>query len=797
MNNDYDEDIYVKIILPNTSELLDKIYNIIYLIKKKIVKNDICNNKFLTVIYKIIDNYYNKVDDEYNSLKSNKELYEKYMIIYEDAKLFLNTIKNILIQLDKNNFYNDLYDTYQYFYNMINNNIKSDIYSRNRKLLEILFNFINNNINNDLIQKLNKIEIDSYYYDLIFNNINNITINTDKILKNFEIRNELIKSNITLQQSKNYNEEEIIKKKKKILEIRKKRNNDCNLELNLEEPNNKKEKNIFLKKIVFENSNDENELNIIKNSINNQDNEDEEDEMKFFKEELIKTFENNNNNFEYNKENRKEIKSKFAKYYDNGKFNLIKNYNNNSIASLFSHYLNNNKHLILSDNERYSIINYNNDVREYGIDLGNKRKIFIQSLINELFEKKIFINDERENNNKFFLNSSYYPDESFYDIIKKNNKFYYDKIKNKSNDDEFIQDFYDFISNLITFLLFTNYNIEKEFSSYLMANYYKTSFTDYDYIYYLFKDFDSHMKSEILKIINIDNEDLNSLELEYNNEYLLDNNEDIINSSNNIDYIIKLSKFLAIKTIERTNNEKIITRGELMNKTFINSIPSDIKEEFNDIENINNSVITKLFTNNDLNSDELKELFYNNIIFSIIKMKDENIIIKIINQKKIIIFANIIKSFYINNLLELFKNKNNYNFKVNINNKLSNNDIGKYYSEINNIQFPDYLSNKNNEEINLILNDIININDENKNDIQEKYKDIIDKIESFFNLINQKKEITGGKGRDKKEYQLYMENKCYYIIYNNKKYYLTMNNIIKRNNKLYMKIDKKYINILI
>lgn len=802
MNNDYNEDIYVKIILPNTTELLDKIYNIIYLIKKKIVKNDICNNKFLTVIYKIIDNYYNKINDEYNNLKSNKELYDKYKGIYEDANLFLNTIKNILIQLDKNSFYSDLYDVYQYFYNMINNNIKSDIYSRNRKLLETLFNYLNNNIDKDLIQKLNKIEIDSYYYDLIFNNINNITINTDKILKNFEIRNDLIKSNITLQQSKNYNEEEIIKKKKKSLEIRKKKVNDCNLELNLDEPNIKKEKKLKFKKIVFEKTNDENELNElerIKNAINNQDNEDEEDEMKNFKEELIKTFENNNNNFEYNKENRKAIKSKFAKYYDNGKLNIIKNYNNNSIASLFSHYLNNNKKLILSDNDRYSIISYDNDVREYGIDLGNKRKIFIQSLINELFEKKIFINDERENNNKYFLNSSYYPDETFNDIIKKNNKTYYDKIKNKgaNNDDEFIQDFYDFISNLITFLLFSDYNIEKEFSSYLMANYYKKSFTDYDYIYYLFKDFDSHIKSEILKLINIDNEDLNSLYLEYNNEYLLDNNDDIITSSNNIDYIMKLSKFLAIKTIERTNNEKIITRGELINKTFINSIPNEIKEEFTDIENINNSVISKLFTNNDLNSDEMKELFYNNIIFSIIKMKDENVIIKIINQKKILIFANIIKSFYINNLLELFKNKNNYNFKVNINNKLSNNDIGKYYSEINNIQFPDYLSNKNDEEINLILTDIININDENKNDILEKYKDIIDKIESFFNLINQKIEITGGKGRDKKEYQLYMENKSYYIIYNNKKCYLTMKNIMKRNNKLYMKIDKKYIKIIL
>ena len=794
MDNEFNEDIYVKIILPNTKELLDKIYNIIYLIRKKIVRKNICNNQFITVIYKIIDNYYNKVEDEYIILKSDKENYPKYMKYYEDAKLFLSTIKNIIILLDNNYFYDDLYDTYQYFYNMITNDINSEIYSRNRKLLETLFTHLNNHINKDLVKQLNKIEINSYYYDLIYYNINNITINTDKILKFFEIKNGLIKSNITLQQNKKYNEEEIIKKKKKNLEIRKKKNNECNLELNLQEPNiNKEKKN--LNEIIIENTNDENELNKIKEEINqeNEENEDEEDNMKNFKEELIRTFENNNNNFEYNKENRKEIKNKFDKYFDNGKLNTIKNYNNNSIASLFSHYLNNDKKLILSDNDRYSIINYKNDVREYGIDLGNLRKNFIQSLINELFEKKIFISDERENNNKYFLNSNYYPDETFFDIIKKNNKSYYDKIKNKNED--FIQDFYKFISNLITFLLFTDYNIKKEFSSYLIASFYKKSFTDYDYIYYLFKDFDKHMKSEILKIINIDNEDLNSLNLEFNNEYLLDNEEDVITSLNNSEYIAKLAKFLSIKTIDKTKDEKIITRGELINKTFTNSIPDDIKEELNNIKNINNSAISKLFSNNDLNSDEVKELFYNNLIFSILKIKDENIIHKVKTQKKIIILGNIIKSFFPNSLVELFKNKNY--LKISINSKLSEDNNGKFYSILNNIEFPDYFIDKNDEEINIILNDMININTDNINDIREKYKDVIDEIEKILNSINDKIErLSGGKGGIKKQYQLYMDDKSYFIIYNNKKSYLSIDNISKKNNNLFMKIDKKYIKII-
>ena len=38
------KDIDEKIIYPITFELLDKIYNIIYLIRKIIVKKNICNN---------------------------------------------------------------------------------------------------------------------------------------------------------------------------------------------------------------------------------------------------------------------------------------------------------------------------------------------------------------------------------------------------------------------------------------------------------------------------------------------------------------------------------------------------------------------------------------------------------------------------------------------------------------------------------------------------------------------------------------------------------------------------------
>ena len=92
---------------------------------------------------------------------------------------------------------------------------------------------------------------------------------------------------------------------------------------------------------------------------------------------------------------------------------------------------------------------------------------------------------------------------------------------------------------------------------------------------------------------------------------------------------------------------------------------------------------------------------------------------------------------------------------------------------------------------------MININTDNINDIREKYKDVIDEIEKILNSINDKIErLSGGKGGIKKQYQLYMDDKSYFIIYNNKKSYLSIDNISKKNNNLFMKIDKKYIKII-
>ena len=807
------EDIYEKIILPNTTELLDKIYNIMFLMRKKIFKKKLCSTKDLIVIYKIIDNYYNKVEDEYKNLQKNQELNNKYKIYYDNAILFIQTIKLIIVQLDIKYFYSDLYEAYRYFYNMITNDITSNIYTRNHKLLEILFNFFNNP-NKDLIAKLNKLEIDSYYYDKIYDKINNPKIDNRKILKNFELINNLItSSNITLQQGKNYNEEEIIKKKKKQLEERQKKNDECNLKFDFEEPNNIKENNFDEIDFGTSTKNDEKlkefiqEININKDDIeeaekvkneNDEDEDDDEDndDIKKFKEQIIDKYKENYEEFEYTQSTRDKIKRRFSKYYDNGKFNKIKYYQNNAIASLFSHFLSNNKKLIFSDNDRYEIIIFNeNGERDYSIDLGNLRKIFIQSLINELFQKKIFIRDEREKNNKYFLSTTYKPDTSFLNIIKNNNISFYNLFA--KSDDEFIQDFYKFIAELLTFLLFTNYEIEQDFSSYLIANFYKKDFTDLDYVYYLFKDFDNHIKSLLSKYLNISSEDLNSPEFEFNREYLLDKKEDLINSSNCVDYIKKLSSFLSLKTIEKTKDEKIIERGEKINKQFVLSIPSDIREEFAKINKINNDLINKLFKNSQLTEDKIANLFMNTIIFSIIKMNDENIINKILYQKKLIIIARIIINFFKDKLLKLFKN--NDKFKFRINKKISDDKYGKFYKRLNIIEFPDYLNDsKIEKEIDKFYDySKTPIVEENKEEYISKFKSQYDKIDNFFKkyVPSPPALVTGGRGR-KEECQLYIDKKRYYIIYKDKKYYLRNDNIIKRNNCIFIKIDRKYIKII-
>jgi sulfur relay (sulfurtransferase) DsrC/TusE family protein len=807
MSDFNEEDIYVKIILPTTTDLLDKIYTIIYFMRKKIVRKNFCiNNENLTVIYKIIENYFNKIDDAYINLQKNQELNSKYKIYYENAKLFLDTIRLIIIQLDKNNFYNDLYDSYYYFYNLISNDITSNIYSKNRRLLETLFSYHNTVQNKEIMVKLSKLEVDSYYYDNIYEILYNSKINIRKILKNFNLTNDLISSNIPLQQGKKYNEEEIINKKKKQLEGRKKKDDNCKLELNLKKPIINRENNFD--KIEFEPStNNENKLLEFMKEINNDNNkeeaeiedDDEDDDIKEFKEELIKTFKENYEEFEYTPENRGIIKNHFNKRFDNGKINRIKNYKNNSIASLFSNFLSNNKKFIFSDNDRYEIVNYNEkEERDLSIDFRELRKNFIQSLINELFENKIFITDEREKNNKYFLNSNYKPDDIFVSIIKTNNRSFHDIYAKPENDREFIQDFYNFIANLITFLLFSSYDIDKEFSSYLIANFYKDEFNNYDYIYYLFKDFNNYTKDRILRIINIDSEDVNTTGIEFNGEYLLDKSKDdltIRGSSIEIQYITELAKFLSFKTIEKTVDEKIISRGELINKSFTQSIPKDVRDEFKKVKNINNDLINKLFRGNGLNENQMTELFFRTVIFSIIKMNGDNNSNKIINQKKLLIFAYIIKTFFIGNLLELLKKNNNYRLKFSMNKKIS---TSKFYQELNNIEFPDYFIDTSDDDVNTTLIEISSITDENKEALIEKHKTLIEPIKTFFEYYNPKVEKTvGGRGRRRnEEYQLYIERKRYYIIYNNKKCYLTIDNIKTRNNNLFININGKYIKVI-
>lgn len=145
-----------------------------------------------------------------------------------------------------------------------------------------------------------------------------------------------------------------------------------------------------------------------------------------------------------------------------------------------------------NDNSDYYVANYilvpdesNNSFtldRQLGINIGGLRRDFITSIINELFEKKIFI--KSEDTNKYFLNPNFKMDKEF--------KFVVNDIMPSFIDTNQYELFYNFIGYLLTFLLVNKCGITHNISSYIIANFYTpdiSSLTDIDYVYFMFQDF--------------------------------------------------------------------------------------------------------------------------------------------------------------------------------------------------------------------------------------------------------------------------------------------------------------------
>ena len=307
-----------------------------------------------------------------------------------------------------------------------------------------------------------------------------------------------------------------------------------------------------------------------------------------------------------------------------GPFPSIKNYVGNSIISLFTRYMKFGGDMKFNDTSRYYVFNMNlskddnnvfSEERQTGIDAGGLRRDFITSLCTELFDKKIFINRE---DGRYFLNSDFEPDEFMKYIIKNNFKSNADDDYYK---DEFITDFYKFLGYLISFILVNNCGLEKYLSSYLTSLFLKNndSINDIEYVSFMTSD----MPTELNMIINLMKipDQIEYTGAAYNDFYLLDERSDDgedLNKDNIIDYLKKTATFMMTKSILRKDIEirtgrdykEIFEKGEKITNSFIEGIPSALREDFRE-NNFTETVINSYLKNPDMSSEIINKLINN------------------------------------------------------------------------------------------------------------------------------------------------------------------------------------------
>lgn len=331
------------------------------------------------------------------------------------------------------------------------------------------------------------------------------------------------------------------------------------------------------------------------------------------------------------KENYKKLINKYSL-----KFNIdepvlgatvpsIKNFVGNSIISLFARYMRYDKDMKFCDKGQYYVFNINltkdgnnfTEERQMGIDAGGLRRDFISSLLNELFEKKIFIS--RAESTKYFLNPEFELDDYMKYIIK--NIYINGGITDSYFQNDFTKDFYNFIGQLIAFILVNDCGLDKYLSSYyiyLLCNRPDKEITDEDYIAFMIEDFPSDFNL-ILNLMKIPDQISGSF-MSFNDFYLLDESEEDreLDENNIIEYLKKYAKFMMTKTILRKdveissnkNSNEIFERGETITKYFIEGIPQDIRKDLSN-NKYKPSVINKFIKTPDMSPEIITQLIDN------------------------------------------------------------------------------------------------------------------------------------------------------------------------------------------
>jgi len=290
----------------------------------------------------------------------------------------------------------------------------------------------------------------------------------------------------------------------------------------------------------------------------------------------------------------KIIQKKYKLYFNKNNqvfIQSITHFIGHSIASLFGRYLLFGEDIKFNNTDKYYVANYilikNDDQsftvdRQPGIDIGGLRRDFITSLINELYEKKIFIT--RDGTQKYFLNPDFKMDDEFKFVVNTINSSY------TFTNNVFMQ-FYNFIGVLLTFLLVNDCGITNNISSYLIANFYtpeKTTFSNADYVYFMLDDFPEFATS----IINLMKkpETIVDAYIDFNSYYKLSVDADEEVTKDNIEaYLIQSSKFMMTTTILRKNIEITLSDSEYeryiqyaynIHNWVIEGIPRNIKTKF-------------------------------------------------------------------------------------------------------------------------------------------------------------------------------------------------------------------------
>ena len=528
--------------------------------------------------------------------------------------------------------------------------------------------------------------------------------------------------------------------------------------------NNKKEsKSYFNKKSIssskFNIKNTEEEKKIIYNKNSNLNLNITIDEIKNSNKNKIIEIPNNKDNSGLNRTNLITYsKPKLMTEYSKKKLKINKNIlnqTNNSfkINKKLNEQMKNLKHLSSKDKNNKNNNNKNNSI------LNSLYYNYKDNSENNIYPKEIFLNDENINKITFShdepkINKSqkdYNYDKEYnlqefekdFDIIssiKKNKKLILEKKINKNQKKDLI------INNCINQNnIYNNYNYQSNLNNIYNRAYIKPSCLSYDD--YLNKNNLSEkiVKSDNKNYINSFHNQNNLKSNENSDLFYLENN---FNSLGNISSQRKVKeikdKIYRNKSFNKSINQKNLSVKKNINNNKINQLLKMLKAN-----NINEAIdkINKLLKyENELN--EFKEFYNQNFVDNekLFKYSEREWLSKIIKRYE----SNKKYKNYCKSIMNNFKIKNFNNFKMFINDILSENkkmkssinDINEilyednqYYNNINNINRNTHINNKYNikTKLNYEINNKENISDNNANFTeQNNYKMITEYMNAFY-----------------------------------------------------------------